>query len=135
MIHAGLVGSVLSHCSPSLSTSAPPLTVENVCEAMQGVEWTVLGECLIDDDEYDEIEECHNTGNENRLRAVVECWLGGGGHGVGQEPSWRSRIRTLDAYGQTQVADSIRHFAEPVLGKSCDSISVSTFLYSVCLLT
>ena len=122
------------HCSPSLSTSAPPLTVENVCEAMQGVEWTLLGGWLIPSDKYDKIEQLQDTSNENRLRAVVECWLGGG-HATGWEPSWRRLIWKLDRKGQTQVADKIRHFAEPVLGKSCDSISVSTFLYSVCLLT
>ena len=124
----------VSHCSPSLSTSAPPLTVENVCEAVQGVEWTVLGRRLIPKDKYDEMKQLQDTSNENHLRAVVERWLGGG-HATGQEPSWRSLILMLDDYGQTQVADKIRHFAEPVLGKSCDSISVSAFLYSVCLLT
>ena len=113
------------------STSAPPLTVENVCEAVQGVKWTVLGRGLIPSGKYDEIEQLHDTSNENRLRAVVECWLGGGGEAVRQEPSWRRLICTLDEEGQTQFADKIRHFAEPVLGKSCDSISVSTFLYSV----
>ena len=93
---------------------------------MQGVEWTVLGGWLIPGGKCDEIKQLQDTSNENRLRAVVECWLGGGG-----EPSWRRLIWTLDEEGQTQVADKIRHFAEPVLGKSCDSISVSTFLYSV----
>ena len=97
---------------------------------MQGVEWTVLGRGLIRwgslSGKYDEIRQLQDTSNENRLRAVVECWLGGGGHCVGQEPSWRRLIWTLDDSGQTRVADKIRHFAEPVLGKSCDSISVST---------
>ena len=97
---------------------------------MLGVEWTVLGERLIGFDKYRQIEQLHDTGNENRLRAVVECWLGGG-HTGGEEPSWKRLIWTLDHKGQTRVADKIRHFAEPVLGKSCDSISVSTFLYSV----
>jgi len=80
-----------------------------------------------------EIEQLHDTSNENRLRAVVECWLGGGGLAVVEEPSWRRLIWTLDDRGENQVADKIRHFAEPVLGKSCDSIRDS--LYSVCLLT
>jgi len=131
----------VSHCSPSLSTLAPPLTVENICEAVQGVEWTLLGynhipsRRLIPYDKYDEIRQLQDTSNENRLRAVVKCWLGGDGHAVGQGPSWRWLIWTLDDNGQTRVADNIRHFAEPVLGKSCDSISVPTFFYSVCLLT
>jgi len=104
---------------------------------VQGVKWTVLGynrissRRLIPSDKYNEIQRLHDTRNENRLRAVVECWLGGSGKVSGQKPSWRSLIWTLDAGGQTRVADKIRHFAEPVLGKSCDSISVSTLLYSV----
>ena len=108
---------------------------------MQGVEWTVLGYHLIPNEKYREIGQLKNTSNENHLRAVVECWLGGGGHGEvvnsssDGRPSWRRLIWTLDFGGQTRVADKVRHFAEPVLGKSCDSISVSTFLYSVCLLT
>ena len=121
----------VSHCSPSLSTSAPPLTVGNVCEAVQGVPWRVLGKSLIPGDEYDEIEQLQDTSNEERLRAVVECWLGGGGTAVRQEPSWRRLIWALDDENQTSVADTIRHFVEPVLGKSCDCISISTFLYSV----
>ena len=91
---------------------------------MQGVEWTVLGERLIPGDKYDELKQLQDTSNENRLRAVVERWLGGG-YAFGQEPSWRRLIWALDG-GQTQVADNIRHFAEPVLGKSWHSISVST---------
>ena len=98
---------------------------------MQGVEWTVLALQFIGFDKYDEIQQLHDTSNENRLRAVVEHWLGDCWHDVGEEPSWRRLIWTLDDAGQTRVADKIRHFAEPVLGKSCDSISVSTFLYSV----
>ena len=125
----------VSHCSPSLSTLALPLTVEIICEAVQGVEWAVLGRGLIPSDKYHQIEQLQDSSNENRLRAVVECWLGGSGKASGQEPSWRRLIWMLDDMGQTQVADKIRHFAEPVLGKSCDSISVSAFLYSVCLLT
>ena len=106
------------------------MTVENVCEAVQGVEWTVLGLPLITFDKCCEIEQLQDTSNENCLRAVVECWLGGG-HAADEEPSWRRLIWTLDEEGQTRVADKIRHFAEPVLGKSCDSVGVSTFLYSV----
>ena len=97
---------------------------------MQGVEWTVLGGRFIPDDKYDDIEQLPCTSNENRLQAVVECWLGGG-HAIDREPYWRRLIWTLDDRGQTLVADKIRRFAEPVLGKLCDSISVSTFLYSV----
>ena len=101
---------------------------------MQGVKWAVRGGWLIPRGKYGELNQLQNTSNENRVRAVVEHWLGGG-HAADEEPSWRRLIWMLDAGSQTQVADKIRHFAESVLGKSCDSISVSTFLYSVCLLT
>ena len=92
------------------------MTVEKVCEAVQGVEWTVLG-LFIPISKRREIEQLQDTSNEKCLQAVVECWLGGG-EDEGQEPSWRRLIWTLDAKDETKVADKIRHFAEPVLGKS-----------------
>ena len=83
---------------------------------MQGVEWTDLGLPLLGWDKCLEIPQLQDTSNENRLRAVVECWLGGR-HARGQEPSWRRLIWMLDQEGQTLVADKMRHCAEPVLGK------------------
>ena len=105
---------------------------------MQGVAWRKLGKTLIEYGVYntesaqfdypklDEIERQHQS-DDNRLRAVIECWLEG--DVVGWEPSWRALIWTLD-WGDTTraVADMVRHHAEPLPGKSCDSI---TFLYSV----
>ena len=72
----------------------------------------------------DEIERQHQS-DEDRLCAVIEYWLQGD-----EEPSWRRIILTLDGTTETTaaVADGIRHFAEPLPGKSCNSI---TFLYSV----
>ena len=96
---------------------------------MQGVPWTVLGERLIGSGKYREIKRLQDTSNEERLRAVVECWLGGGA-ASGYEPSWRRLICTLDHVNQTSVADTIRRFTEPVIGKSCDSTTVSTFCIS-----
>ena len=134
--------SFISHCSPSLSTSAPPLTVDNVLTAVQGVDWRTLGEKLlaitirIKDGEWscptlDKIGEQHLS-SDDRLHTVVTTWIQGGGRD--KEPSWRSLIWRLDDSSIAKAADNIRHFAEPVLGKSCDS-SLSTFLYSVRLLT
>ena len=129
--------SFISHCSPSLSTSAPPLTVDNVLTAVQEVDWRTLGEKLLPPEfiglklsyhTLDKIGEQHLSSDE-RLHAVVTTWIQGGGSG--KEPPWRRLIWTLDHIKMTSYADNIRHFAEPVLGKSCDSISVSTFLYSV----
>ena len=124
----------LSH--NSLSTTAPPLTVENILTAVQGVAWRKLGEELIhsvynaeshqfDYPKLDEIERQHQS-DDSRLRAVIECWLQG--EGKDEEPSWRRIIWTVDWENKTKAADDIRHFAEPLPGKSCDSIS---FLYSV----
>ena len=105
---------------------------------MQGVAWRELGEELIRGGDYnrkshqwdypklDEIAQQHQS-DDSRLRAVIECWLQGGG--VDNEPSWRRIILALDGAPETSAAaDTIRHFAEPLPGESCDSI---TFLYSV----
>ena len=130
--------SFISHCSPSLSTSAPPLTVENVLTAVQGVHWRTLGEALFPKEyfrdlsvrypELEKIERQHQS-DDDRLHTVVMTWVQG--RGLHKEPSWRHLIWRLDCLNMTGVADNMRQFTEPVLGKSCDSISVSTFLYSV----
>ena len=120
-----------------LSTLAPPLTIENILTAVQGVAWRKLGEgliygiysstvCLSGYPKLDEIER-HHKSDDGRLCAVIECWLQG--EGVDKEPSWRRIICVLDDATETRAAtDNIRHFAEPLPGESCDSI---TFLYSV----
>ena len=127
----------VSHCPP-LSTSAPPLTVENIQTAVQGVAWRKLGEKLIPSGDYnhesrqfvypklDEIAQQHQS-DDSRLRAVIECWLQG--EELDKEPSWRRIIWALDDATETRpLANTIRHFAEPLPGESCDSL---TFLYSV----
>ena len=119
-----------------LSTLAPPLTVENILTAVQGVAWRKLGEGLIRGDynteshqfdypKLDEIERQHQS-DDSRLCAVIECWLQG--EGRDEEPSWRRIIWTLDGAKVSTAADTIQHLAEPLPGKSCDSI---TFWYSV----
>ena len=129
--------SFISHCSPSLSTSAPPLTVDNVLTAVQGVHWRTLGERLLPVEiiqrkwcypKLNKIENQHQS-DDDRLHAVVNSWVLG--EGKDREPSWRHLIWVLDHHNMAGVADNMRQFAEPVLGKSCDSISVSTFFYSV----
>ena len=90
--------------------------------------WRELGGWLIPSGVFHEIEEQHQS-DDSRLRAVIECWLQGGGSAVGKDPSWRTLIWRLDEKNETRAAaESIRHFAEPLPGKSCDSV---TFLYSV----
>ena len=126
----------VSHCPP-LSTLAPPLTAENILTAVQGVAWRKLGEGLIGGDfnlesgqvdypKLDEIAQQHQS-DDSHLRAVIECWLQG--EGRDKEPSWRALIWRLDGTTETSAtADNIRHFAEPLPGGLCDSI---TFLYNV----
>ena len=129
---------VLPPLSLSPHTLGPPLTVENILTAVQGVSWRKLGEELFRGDfnleshqfdypKLDEIERQHQS-DDSHLHAVIEYWLQGDGRD--EEPSWRSLIRRLDWENETTtVANTIRHFAEPLPGKSCDSI---TFLmYSV----
>ena len=127
----------LSPPSLLLSTLAPPLTVENILSAVEGVTWRKLGEELIrgvynleshqrDYPKLDEIAQQHQS-VDSCLRAVIECWLQG--EGRDKEPSWRALIWRVDEATETSAAaDTIRHFAEPLPGESCDSI---TFLYSV----
>ena len=124
MISSWQICFTLSH-NP-LSTTAPPLTVENILTAVQGVAWRKLGErllfCTVSGGQLtypklDEIEKQHQS-DESCLRAVIECWLKG--DEMDGEPSWRRIIWRLDGANETRpVADSIRHFAEPLPGKSC----------------
>ena len=78
----------------------------------------------------DEIERQHQS-DDSRLYAVIECWL----QGVGwdDEPSWRALSRRLDGANETRaIANTIRHFAEPLPGKSRDSITYA--VYKSCLI-
>ena len=113
----------VSHYPPPLSTSA--LTVENILTAVQGVPWRSLGARIFPPGMCDEIERQHHS-HDDRLCVVVQRFLQG--DGVDNEPSWRRIIWALDSANETRTANSIRHFAEPLPGKSRDSI---TFLYSV----
>ena len=100
--------------------------MEGVLKFLPGVAWRTLGESLIPGGVFHEIARQHQS-DDSCLRAVIECWLQG--EGWDKEPSWRALIWRLDEKNETRaVADTIRHFAEPLPGKSCDSI---TFLYSV----
>ena len=113
--------------NPPLSFfAAQTLTVEGVLKFLPGVAWRTLGERFIPIGVFDEIQRQHQS-DDSRLRAVIECWLQG--DGVDTEPSWRRIIWTLDGANKTKAApDTIRNFAEPLPGKSSQSI---TFLYSV----
>ena len=98
------------------STSAPPLTVENVLKYTQQVKnWREVGEWLLGYSEakLDAIERKYSS-NEDRMRAVVQQWLEGGG----LSQTWRSLVWALYCAGDIQVADLICRFAEPQRGES-----------------
>ena len=104
--------------------------MENILTAVQGVPWERLVCGVLPRRNYpklDEIKRQHQS-DDSRLCAVIECWLQG--EGKDEEPSWRRIIWTLDGANETGAANSIRHFAEPLQGKSCDGV---TFLCKSCL--
>ena len=106
-------------CSSSLCL-APPLTIESILTAVQGVAWRNLGENLFSNNKsyLDEIEAQHQSADEH-LHALIDHWLQGEG---AEQPSWRALVYNLDWAKETEVADKIRQFAEPVSGESCDTI-------------
>ena len=98
------------------STSAPPLTVENVLQYLPEVKnWKEVGEVLLSLNEakVQAIEKEYSS-SEGRMRAVVQQWLEGGGLSL----SWRWLVSALDFAGDIQVADPIRGFTEPPPGES-----------------
>ena len=111
--------------SPSLSTSAPSLTVDTVLTAVQGVNYKTLAEEILHEEysaegegfypKLDEIELLYQY-HDDCLRAVIECWMQG--DGIDEKPSWRRIICALDGAKETRIANNIRHHAEPVPGKS-----------------
>ena len=101
------------------STSAPPLTVENVLKYLPVQEvknWRKVGEGLLfswNRTKLEAIEKKYSS-NKERIRAVVQQWL----QGVGLSRSWRCLVRALDKAGDITVADPIRGFTEPPRGES-----------------
>ena len=68
----------------------------------------------------DEIEDQYQSDDE-RLHALIDHWLQGEGD---EEPSWRALIYNLDWAKESRIADTIRHFAEPVSGELSDTITL-----------
>ena len=99
------------------STSAPPLTVENVFKYTQKVmNWRKVGEGLLYSWNHTKLKviERKYSSSEDRMKAVVQQWLQGGG----SPPSWRRLAWSLDCAGDIEVADPIRGFTEPPRGES-----------------
>ena len=101
-----------------VSSTAPRLNMEQVLKHVQGVkDWRMVGWWLLPGDPTKQLDTIHRdySSNEDRLQAVVQQWLEGGGH---SQPSWRSLVLALDCAGDITVADPIRGFAEPAPGES-----------------
>ena len=89
--------------------------MENVLKYTQEVKnWRTVGRLLPFDEANVQAIEREYSSNEDRMRAVVQQWLEGGG----LPRSWRWLLLALDNAGDIQVADSIRGFAEPPSGES-----------------
>ena len=101
------------------STSAPPLTVENVFKYLpvqQVKNWRMVGRLLLGDINNTKVQaiEREYSSNEDRMRAIVQQWLEGEAH----LRSWKTLVCALDHAGDIQVADPIRGFTEPPRGES-----------------
>ena len=82
---------------------APPLTVENILKALEGVEdWREVALQLV----------TYFSGSS--LKEAVEQFLQGRGY---FQPSWRAVIFALDEAGETPIASRIRSYGEPVQGR------------------
>ena len=89
-------------CLYALS-SVPPLTVENILKALEGVEgWRAVARWL------------GTPFSSSSLKEAVEWFLQGQGR---YQPSWRAVIFALDGAGETPLASRIRSYGEPVQGR------------------
>ena len=106
---------------------APPLSVDEVLQAVKGVNWRRLGKELIGErwrrpirenprTNLDRIHDEHES-DEARLRAVVEEFLTGSHRPI----SWRSVIWALYCIDEIDKAQQILSYAEPLQGMlECD---------------
>ena len=94
---------------------APPLTVDNVMKAVEGVK--NRGNFI-----------AHLSGiyipiKEAYLKDNVQQFIQGEGS---YQPSWRRVIYALDVVNEIHLADQIRHYGEPVQGV-CTCVCVCKF--------
>ena len=84
---------------------APPLTVENILKALEGVkDWRMVDRWLLGTFII----------SSSSLKDAVEWFLQGQGN---FQPSWRAVIFALDGARGTRVADRIKSYGEPVQGR------------------
>ena len=94
---------------------APPLTVDNVMKAVEGVKnWRGF---------IRNLKGIYSPNDEARLKDIVQKFIQGKGL---YQPSWRRMIYALDKANEIHVADQIRHYGEPVQGV-CTCVCVCKF--------
>ena len=91
-------------------TTAPKLTVDGALRVVEGVrDWRYLGRFLhIPESRLDEINQLSPSENK---KALVTYWMENDPF-----PSWRRLLWALDVMVEKAIADSIRHYAEPLTG-------------------
>ena len=91
-------------------TTAPKLTVDGALRVVEGVQdWNELGQRLrIPNSRLDEISQLSPS---ERKKALVTYWMENDPF-----PSWRRLLWALDWIEEKAIADSIRHYAEPLTG-------------------
>ena len=108
-----MVGSCSVFETDPLLRPAPPLTLENVFEAVKRTRnWRGLGDRLGIISELDDIERQHSS-VEARLKAVVELFL----LDEGYQPTWRRVIHVLHRADEIPVAHDIITYGEAVGGE------------------
>ena len=107
------------------STSAPPLTVDTVVRALDGVrdwkkfgKWLFIRSGIIDYDARLETIEQQHSSDGNYLHGVVEEWF------RTHRPSWRLIVFVLDRENETKLANLIRGYAEPPPSEWSDNCCV-----------
>ena len=110
-----------------LSSPVPPLTLNNILEAVKNVRsWRTLGQhIMLYPSKLDDIQHQH-VSDEACLKAVIEGFLS-----IKEQPSWRKVIWSLYKANEIQLAEHIRSFAEPVKGMERDIIDGS-MLHNAC---
>ena len=113
-----------SELTDTLPRTAPPLTLENVFDAVKRVKsWRDLGTWLLGDFEGSKLNaiEREFDSDETRLKAMLESFLLGEGE---YQPTWRRVIHALHKADEIAVARDILTYAETVEGE-CVCVSIA----------
>ena len=91
-------------------TAAPKLTVDEALRVVEGVQdWRELGWYLwIPKSRRDETNQLSSS---DRNKVLVTYWMENDPF-----PTWRRLLNALDMIDKKAIADSIRHYAEPLTG-------------------